>query len=230
MKALTAAYRRESLKLRAGTIRSMQAVWPALDWNRLDDTFPAWLAATSGLVERDHAKAAQMAGLYVEALRRAEKAAGSAEVVTATLGPERVSTALRVTSLVALKRSATAGVPATTAKAHAFVQASGAATRLVLDGGRDTIRETLASDPEAAGWTRVIGGQGCSFCMMLAGRGAVYSADTADFASHDHCMCMAEPVFGDAVNVKEYTPSQKFKEQGARDANNKALRKYLATL
>ena len=195
MKALTAAYRRESLTLRAGTIRSMQAVWPALDWNRLDETFPAWLAATRGLVERDHAKAAQMAGLYVEALRRAEKAAGSATVQLATLDPERASTALRVTSLVALKRSAVAGVPGAQAKAHAFVQASGAATRLVLDGGRDTIRETVAADSEARGWQRVGSGRSCSFCSMLLGRGAVYTEATADFASHDHCACSAEPVY-----------------------------------
>jgi hypothetical protein len=170
-----------------------------------------------------------MAGMYVEAMRRAEKAAGSAEVLTATLDPERLSTALRVTSLVALKRGAAVGMPAPTAMANAFVQSSGAATRIVLDGGRDTIRETLAADPAAAGWTRVVGGSACSFCEMLAGRGAVYSAETADFASHDHCGCMAEPVYGEGVKVKDYTPSQKFKEQGARDANNKALRKYLAT-
>lgn len=192
---MTAAYRREVLKLRAGTIRSMQAVWPALDWNRLDETFPAWLAATRGLVERDHAKAAQMAGLYIEAMRRAEKAAGSASVVTATLDPERAATALRVTSLVALKRSAQTGVPASLAMPRAFVQASGAASRLVLDGGRDTIRATVAADPEAQGWKRVGSGRTCDFCTMLLGRGAVYSEATADFASHDHCACSAEPVY-----------------------------------
>lgn len=195
MKPLTAAYRRETLKLRAGTIRSMQAVWPALDWNRLDETFPAWLAATRGLVERDHAKAAQMAGLYVEALRRAEKAAGTATVQLATLDPERLTTALRVTSLVALKRGAAAGMPASVAMPRAFVQASGSATRLILNGGRDTIRETVAADPEARGWQRVGSGRTCDFCSMLLGRGAVYTEATADFASHDHCACSAEPVY-----------------------------------
>lgn len=195
MKPLTAAYRRESLKLRAGTIRSMQAVWPALDWNRLDETFPAWLAATRGLVERDHAKAAQTAGLYVEALRRSEKAAGSAAVHLATLDAEQATTALRVTSIVALKRSAVAGIVADAAKARAFVQASGAATRLVLDGGRDTIRQTVAADPGARGWQRVGSGRSCDFCSMLLGRGAVYTEATADFPSHDHCACGAEPVY-----------------------------------
>jgi hypothetical protein len=31
---------------------------------------------------------------------------------------------------------------------------------------------------------------------MLAGRGSVYSADTAEFEAHDHCGCSAEPVYG----------------------------------
>jgi hypothetical protein len=30
---------------------------------------------------------------------------------------------------------------------------------------------------------------------MLAGRGAVYSADTVDFHTHGHCGCTAEPVY-----------------------------------
>jgi hypothetical protein len=30
---------------------------------------------------------------------------------------------------------------------------------------------------------------------MLIGRGAVYSEATADFQSHDHCNCQAEPAW-----------------------------------
>jgi hypothetical protein len=42
---------------------------------------------------------------------------------------------------------------------------------------------------------RVLGGAGCDFCQMLAGRGEVYSAETADFEAHDHCGCTAEPIY-----------------------------------
>ena len=35
---------------------------------------------------------------------------------------------------------------------------------------------------------------GCRFCSMLAGRGEVYRADTARFASHPNCHCTAAPV------------------------------------
>jgi hypothetical protein len=107
---------------------------------------------------------------------------------------EQVATALRVTTLVAIKKSTMAGKTAELAMRDAFVQSSGAATRLVLDAGRDTIRQTTVADPRTAGWQRVTSG-GCDFCAMLAGRGAVYSEATADFASHDHCACSAEPVY-----------------------------------
>ena len=43
---------------------------------------------------------------------------------------------------------------------------------------------------------RVLGGEGCEFCQMLAGRGAVYSAETADFEAHDKCACTPEPDWG----------------------------------
>ena len=50
------------------------------------------------------------------------------------------------------------------------------------------------TDPKARGWQRVGVGE-CDFCSMLIGRGAVYSEATADFLSHDHCHCYAEPAF-----------------------------------
>ena len=41
---------------------------------------------------------------------------------------------------------------------------------------------------------RVLGGGGCDFCRMLAGR--VYPRDNADFEAHGKCACTSEPVYG----------------------------------
>jgi hypothetical protein len=71
----------------------------------------------------------------------------------------------------------------------------GAATRLVLAGGRDTVTGTTPLDPMARGWERVIEPGACSFCAMLASRGAVYKESTVDFRAHDHCHCVARAVF-----------------------------------
>lgn len=95
---------------------------------------------------------------------------------------------------------------------------------------RDTVLTNRRRDPSAVGWRRVTSGSGCKFCRMLADKGAVYSDDTARFASHDHCGCTAQPVFstshyGEEANVMQYMASRKRRsaEQQAR------LREYLNT-
>jgi hypothetical protein len=72
---------------------------------------------------------------------------------------------------------------------------SGATSRIALNGGRDTITAVASSDPVAQGWERVIEPGACSFCAMLAGRGSVYKAGSVNFRAHDHCHCVARPVF-----------------------------------
>jgi hypothetical protein len=71
----------------------------------------------------------------------------------------------------------------------------GSAARLVLNGGRNTITNVATQDQAAEGWERVIEPGACSFCAMLAGRGGVYRESTVDFRAHDHCHCVARPVF-----------------------------------
>lgn len=195
MDTLTRNYRAQNIALRAQTIRDLQKLWPALDWRNLEGTYPAWFTGASALIARDRSRSAGLASLYLKAHRMAAGIPGEPAVRLAGAAPvEQVATAMRVTTLVAIKRSTMAGKTAELAMRDAFVQSSGAATRLVLDAGRDTIRATAVADPRTAGWQRVTSG-GCDFCTMLAGRGAVYSEATADFASHDHCACSAEPVY-----------------------------------
>lgn len=71
---------------------------------------------------------------------------------------------------------------------------AGGLQRIVADAARHTVILSTGADPRGKGWARRTAG-GCDFCQMLAGRGAVYSADTADFKSHDDCNCVAVPVF-----------------------------------
>lgn len=93
---------------------------------------------------------------------------------------------------------------------------------------RDTILTNTHRDPDAVGWSRVVG-DGCGFCRMLAARGAVYKSTTARFAAHSHCDCTARPVFrgepGEEASVLQYVASRR-----SKSANQQAqLREYLAT-
>jgi hypothetical protein len=108
-------------------------------------------------------------------------------------------------------------------------QVAGGLQKLVGDMHRGTVIGSLTRDPAAKGWSRRTTGKSCTFCVKIAGRGAVYSARTANFSSHNHCDCLAVPEWGDPSGVLPYVPSQKFRSQSQRDANNTRLREYLRT-
>lgn len=96
----------------------------------------------------------------------------------------------------------------------AFLQwANAFLDRNVKAGGRLTIRANTSRDPHKPRFARVPSGVNvCMFCIMLAGRGAVYaSAETA--AGHDYhpdCHCEPVPEWGPhgLDGIEGYDPDQ----------------------
>lgn len=101
----------------------------------------------------------------------------------------------------------------------------GGLQRYVVDAHTTTVVEAARSDAAAKGWRRE-GAGACDFCRMLIGRGEVYSADTAGFASHDRCHCVAVPAFnaGPPVTVQQYAASKRRRSE----ADRQKVRDYLA--
>lgn len=193
---LTQRHRAQQLLLRQATVRGVAKAWPALEWERLDQTYPALALQVGRLVELNRRTSAGLAANYLREFRKAERIGGAAKVDLAKpLIVDQFNASLSATSIAALKTAASEGTAADLAIRNALVLAQGAMARLVLNAGRETVTKTLAGDSHAAGYQRVLGGGGCDFCQMLAGRGDVYSAETADFEAHDHCGCTAEPVY-----------------------------------
>jgi hypothetical protein len=193
---LTQRHRAQQLLLRRATVHRVASAWSALDYGRLDATYPALAVQLSRLVEIDGRTSAGLAAAYLREFRKAQRIAGRAPIDLAPpLIVDQFNASLSTTSIAAIKKSAVEGVPADVAMSNALTQVQGSMARLVMNAGRSTITQSLAADPEARGYQRVLGGGGCDFCQMLAGRGDVYSADTADFEAHDHCGCTAEPVY-----------------------------------
>ena len=85
--------------------------------------------------------------------------------------------------------------PAADLLAKTRTKVDGIATRLVTDVGRGAVLDSVAEDRQASGWVRIAAANACAFCRMLAQRGPVYSDDTAKFQAHDHCKCIAAPIF-----------------------------------
>jgi hypothetical protein len=193
---LTQRHRAQQLLLRRATQSQAARLWPVLDYAQLDESFPALAASTARLVQANGQTSAGLAAGYLREFRRNQRVAGAAKIVLSNpLDADQFATSLRVTSVIAVKKATANGVAPDVAMANAKTETLGALARLVLNAGRSTITGSLAADPRAAGYQRVLGGSGCDFCQMLAGRGEVYSAESADFEAHDHCGCTAEPVY-----------------------------------
>jgi hypothetical protein len=190
---LTRAHRQRQLAVRAQTVREFRTLLPL--WNPGDPaTFDRLVTTTVPLIDLRRATSAGMAADYYTAFRVAEGAAGAAAPrVAERASREKLVTSLYVTGRTQVARSVAAGFSPQAAAQTAFVTMSGAVTRHVLDGGRETILRSTSADRATVGWQRVTDGSPCSFCALLAARGASYSEDTAGFQAHDHCGCGAEP-------------------------------------
>lgn len=194
---LAVAHRKAQLAIRAQVMRELVRLWPAMDWTALDATFPAWSSAVGTLITAHRAVSTSTAASFLRRHRLAAGIPGPAPIVLAApLPPEQLSTSLATTALWAAKAAAARGVTADRAMANAFVRSSGAATRLVLDGGRQTLARSMEADSRCVGYRRVTSGNACSFCAQLATWAEGNASLNTDFKAHDHCGCSAQPVYG----------------------------------
>jgi hypothetical protein len=80
---------------------------------------------------------------------------------------------------------------------------SGAGARFALNGARNTVIATVARDPNALGWERLIEPGACSYCSSQAAKGPFKPGNTG-FRAHDYCSCLALPVLrGATMNPNE---------------------------
>lgn len=186
-----AEYQRQQSALADGMGMQVMAAWNALvDVSALAVTLPVFSAAVAALVQRYGSASAGVAADYYDAARAAAGVRGS---YTVTLAQPAEFGQVEANVSWATRNLWTAQPDVQPAK----VLVKGAAERLVLDAGRKTIVNAVKGDRQARAWARVTEAGACSFCIMLATRGAVYRSEKmADFEAHDHCRCQAEPVFG----------------------------------
>lgn len=208
---LTQRHRAQQLLLRRTTVNQMAQLWPMLDWANLDATYPRFVVSVARVVQQNRQTSSGLAASYLRAFRTASGVPGQVKAVfAAPAPPAQLGASIAATSIAPIKAATGRGVVEAVAMSNALTMVQGAAVALVLGAMRETILGSLAEDPAAIGWQRVLGGDGCDFCAMLADRGAVYKEDTADFAAHDHCGCSATPAYGDELKtVKAYTPSER---------------------
>lgn len=172
---------------------------------------------------RSHAQAS--GALAIRQYRQQRQAAGETSAYQPT-----IATLPSVEDIAAMVEEALAGVqldapeaPAadTGALADAKARLAAGAEDLVFETGARTVLENVTKDRKARGYARIPEANACSFCLLLAIRGAVFKKDRStgkgrgvgdSFAAsnktktngkvpssikvHDNCRCQPEPVFG----------------------------------
>jgi hypothetical protein len=193
---LTQRHRSQQLLLRRATMEQVGREFPALNFARLDETYPRLAVRLAAVVQENRRTSAGLSASYVRQYRASQRLAGRAPIdLVSALNPDQFNAALSSTSVAPIKKATARGVLGDVAMQNALALVGGSMARLVLDAGRQTLTTSLASDSKALGYARVLGGNGCDFCQMLAGRGEVYSAETVEFEAHDKCGCTGEPVY-----------------------------------
>ena len=196
MNRLTEGHYRAQLAVRASALARASKVFRAFDITDIDRSWSAVQEGLTATVWLGHRQSSDIAAGYFRALRRSSGVAGAA-VTRPAKAPsvEYLDRVFTYTGQIVPKKLVAAGRK--DAAAQTLVHVLGTVGRLTLNGGRETLVESIKADPKARGYQRVTSGTACSFCEMLAGRGAVYGEESADFEAHDHCACSAEPVFAD---------------------------------
>jgi hypothetical protein len=206
---LTEQHRKAQLAVRAAALKEALALWPVLDPLRVDDTAPVWLRLMTQLVARWRGVSAQRSADYYRALRAAETGQLAAPPMPEPPDPDtrRVVTSLRVTGPVRIKQLTQRGEPPREVARQVLPEASAAAGRHVLDGGRQQLLTAAIADEHAVGWARITDAKPCAFCAMLASRGFVYLSEASAARTtrrskrgpgqqyHDRCGCTVEVAF-----------------------------------
>lgn len=200
-RTLALQQRRLQLAVRAALLQQWQPTWRILDPKRLDQTLPVWLSAAIPLVQESRRRSAGVAALHLRQARQAAGVDGAVPLqIAATAPTNQLLASLTATSIATIRRGFGNGQSVDQAMTSGFVSSAGAASRIALEGGRDTIVDTVRTDDRAIGWERITSGDPCAFCALLASRGGVYRGeDTADFEAHDHCSCSAEPIYSGSL-------------------------------
>lgn len=208
-------YRTAQRRITASLLRDMRKLRRLLNTSRLQATMPTWIDAVQQLVAQYGQASAALAADFYDAQREGAAVAGRFTVPVADAAPDdQVSNSLRWAtkdlwprdpgdSTVAQQEPLAVRLDAAEAKAEQVVQ------RLVANQGRETMRAAVKRDRYAVAYARGAALGACSFCKLMASRGAVYkdaqaagkdandkfTGDASVVKFHNDCHCTIIPVF-----------------------------------
>lgn len=190
-------------------VRDLRSLRRLINPARLQDSLPLWMEAVRVLIGQYGAASATLAARSYDGQRDAANAPGRFDAEPAGEPPdEQVEASLRWATKD-LWSTDEEQPPFAARLGEAEKRAQAVAQKLVADQGRATIREAVDRDRGAVAYARAAALGGCSFCKLMASRGAVYknaqtagreanerfTGDASVAKFHDNCHCTIVPVF-----------------------------------
>jgi hypothetical protein len=198
--SLAAGFYSSQAFLAASSIADILAVWSQLNLQDVRSSWPALQTAVAALIQNRYSRAVTLGQSYYQQARQAAGVPGAAELATPDPpGDDLISATLDATGPYGMLGRIKAGQQVAQAMENSGVIMAGAGQRLITNGARQAVLQSVDADKRAVAWMRVTSSNPCAFCAMLASRGGVYRTETsASFEAHSHCMCVAAPVFSHA--------------------------------
>ena len=218
--------RRAQAEVTRRVLRDLRAFWASLNLAKPEAARDALLAFLPVLTTTYGQAAATVAADWYDGLRAAERVPGRFRALPADPFPaEYVQARTRYGARHLFTDSPELMLP--------FLD--GMVQEYALQPGRDTVVRSTLADPKASGWHRETRGDACKFCRMLAGRGGVYRRETASFAAHGDCNCVAAPSWdagAEEVPVSAYVASVRTSgmSEATKAKHTARVRAYLAEL
>lgn len=215
---LTEAHRLAQAELSASTMRDAIALWPLLVENPQRNQ-ATWLAAVLMLIRRNRSQSARYAVDYLRAFRTLELGPEQAlsdrfEPLPAPEVPDLVQkwvdSAISTGPAALAERAKKLSLERVPANSLAMRNIRDTHARTlqmhVVNGGRDTIDDTIRRDKRVLGYMRVTDGDPCHWCAMLLSRGPVFGKDSFDESDerffgpgsakvHAGCGCSLRPIY-----------------------------------
>jgi hypothetical protein len=176
------------------TSMSIEAMWMSLvNPEKFSNSWRILEPIVSGIIDTHYQMSAADAATYYGMSRATAGLYGGA-VPGAVLDPGYLS---HVTNVMGVGQfyHFLKGHDALTSSGMARKALSGAAVRMVLNGGRSTVTKAASGDNNALGWERIIEAKPCGYCSGLAASSSVRKATSDVFHAHDDCQCLARVVF-----------------------------------
>lgn len=207
---LVMRHHREQKLIARNAIAELHPLWRILDFNDLRGSTADWLKAVRPVVEKGYLTSQYVAAEFVKSYRRAVLPAADQLLVEVPnpLGvfgnpiiPDRntqikIMVAMKVTGPVHVAKL----MPMDQQEAmdKGFSKSTGAAIRLILNGGRGMVRLLADADPMARGVVGVADEDACEPCKslttpILKSRGRRQMDAVA--VGHDFCGCSAALVY-----------------------------------